>query len=446
MLVHGTGKLRRRLPWPAVLLGAALALVAVPRGLLGQTVVACDFDIDDEQGDYMFGNTLHLTGPPGVATQRGSFHIINGTTSDQDVDHDGYSTNCDYTRLYIPPSQKTNLVNVENPSLTIPAENVVIASLPRALPHGTQAQVFVVVSIPEGTVTGRYLGSFAVADSLIPSVGGPNNEPLNIDAVNVEVIVTAQAGLTLVDPEAARQLDSVVVRGRAGQSASGVLRIANTGNATLSDVRLSATDLRSESAVGLIIPAQNVIFSPPSFSSLAVSDTVRVTVTVRIPRGILGGRYRGSIVVQGNGGVPGEVTGGGGAGGVATRREIPLVVIVTSSRGILFANNPVRSVLGDIAQIAFNGDPGTPYRVLIFDMGGLVVLKASGTVFPGIAAGGGPGTPQSPGVGADFAVNYAWPLTNGRGENVASGMYLVVVESIVSGRRQLARDRLMVIR
>jgi hypothetical protein len=43
-------------------------------------------------------------------------------------------------------------------------------------------------------------------------------------------------------------------------------------------------------------------------------------------------------------------------------------------------------------------------------------------------------------------VNVIWPLRNGRGEPVASGMYLVVVESLVEGKRQLAQDKLMVIR
>jgi hypothetical protein len=35
---------------------------------------------------------------------------------------------------------------------------------------------------------------------------------------------------------------------------------------------------------------------------------------------------------------------------------------------------------------------------------------------------------------------------NERGEAVASGTYLVVVESTVNGQRQLARDKLIVIR
>ena len=81
------------------------------------------------------------------------------------------------------------------------------------------------------------------------------------------------------------------------------------------------------------------------------------------------------------------------------------------------------------------------YRVLVFDMIGLTVWSDQGTVFAGVD-----GSDDEPTPGADFAVNYIWPLTNGRGELVASGMYLVVVESIVNGQRQLAQAKLMVIR
>jgi hypothetical protein len=221
-------------------------------------------------------------------------------------------------------------------------------------------------------------------------------------------------------------LDSLVLRGRAGSRASGALRIANAGNVNLNDVRITATDLRSESAVGLVIPASNITISPGNLAGVQVGDTTRITVTVQIPRGLLGGRYRGTIIVQGNGTAP---------------QQIPLILIVTSSRGILFGNNPVREINGDIANIAFNGDPGTAWRLSIYDMAGLVTYKTSGTVFAGAALPGGTTL-----VGADFAVNVIWPLRNNRGEGVASGMYLVVVESIVSGQRQLAQDKLMVIR
>ena len=252
------------------------------------------------------------------------------------------------------------------------------------------------------------------------------NDFLNRDLVYVEITVLEQSDLTIVSPDEAEELDSVVVRGRAGQRASAVFRLANSGNTALTDVRFSATDLRSQSAIGIVIPSERVSFAAPSLASLGVADTARITVTVDIPRGILGGRYRGAIIVQ---------------TGATAEERIPLIVIVTSTRGLLFADNPVRSALGDFARIAFNADPGTVYELGIFDMTGRLVWSDDGTVFPGAE-----GTPSVPTPDADFAVNYTWPLTNGRGENVASGMYLVVVQSIVNGERTLAQDKLMVIR
>ena len=408
---------------------AAFLLALLPAAVQAQ-VVACDFDIADNLGTFVFGNTLHLVGRAGASSNVGSFLLVNGNNADTDVDKDGYATGCDFNDIYIATEFSTNLTNVDNPSLSIPLQNIIVSNLTRTLPSGTSARVDVYVELPPGTVAGRYIGTLQVRDRLIDAAVGPNNEILNFDVINVEVIVGDRRGVALVDPDDDDTLDSLVVRGRAGQRASGVMRIANTGNTPLADVRLSASDLRAESAVGLVIPAANVTFAAPSFASLDVADTARVTVTVTIPRGILGGRYRGTITVQGAG---------------AARQEIPLVLIVTSSRGLLFANNPVRGSSGDIGQVAFNGDPGTGYKMAIFDMSGLLVYTTSGTVFAGLPA---TGTPAPPGgnQGADFAVNVIWPLTNGRGEPIASGVYLVVVESTVNGQRQLAKDKLMIVR
>lgn len=415
----------------------ALALTAGASVAQAQVAAPCDFDIADNLGRFMEGGVLKLVSRPGSSSTIGQFYIINGNTPESDVDHDGYSTTCNFNNIFV--ANRNVLVNVANPSLAIDPANIIIVNLPSRLRSGEQAIVQVSVEVPPGTVAGRYVGSFEIRDSLIGPAFTPTSEFWNLDRVAIEIEVLEEPGLAVVDPESAERLDSVVVRGRAGTRASGVFRVANIGNTGLADVRFSATDLRSESAVGLTIPAQNVSFSAPSFANISVGDTARVTVTVQIPRGILGGRYRGAILIQSAGGPPASQT--GGHEDRPTQQEIPLIVIVQSGRGILFANNPVRSTLGDAAQIAFNGDPGTVYKLGIFDMMGLMVYQTTGTVFGGIG-----GTATTPGVGADYAVNLSWPLVNGRGEQVASGMYLVVVESFVNGQRQLARDRLMVIR
>ena len=389
-----------------------------------QNVVACDFDIADNLGTNTYGNTIHLTGVRGTSSNTGSFYLINGNTPESDVDKDGYSTGCNFRNLFV--SQKVNLVNTANAALAIPGANIVVRNFPKQLLSGERAEVTVSVEVPFGTQAGTYIGFVQVRDDSIFTTVNSARDFLNLDNIFVEVRVAESPDLTLISADSAAVLDSLVLRGRAGQRASGALRIANTGNTGLSDVRVTATDLRSESAVGLFIPAANVLVSPGSLAGIQVGDSTRLTVTVQIPRGLLGGRYRGSLIVQ--------------AAGVAPQ-QIPLIVIVTSTRGIVFGNNPVREINGDIANIAFNGDPGTQWRLAIYDMAGLVTYKTTGTVYAGIPVAG-----STTGVDADFAVNFIWPLRNGRGEGVASGMYLVVVESIVDGKRQLAQDKLMVIR
>ena len=406
---------------------AAAVVVCAPSALRAQIVVACDFDIADDLGRFTFGNTMHLRGPAGAASTAGQFYIINGNTSDADVDHDGYAApgNCNYTQIFV--ASITNLTNVDNQALAIPSQNIIVTNLRRDLISGASEQVNVTVQIPEGTVAGTYVGRLEIRDNVIFAVpSASSRDLLNVDVITIEVTVEESRGIAAFESDSPDPLDSLVIRARAGQRATGVFRLANTGNVSLSDIQLSATDLRSESAVGISIPSENISFSAPSLASIAIGDTARVTVTVQVPRGVLNGRYRGLIFAQGEGAAP---------------LQIPLIVIVTSTRGILFATNPVRGAQGDIAQIAFNGDPGTDFRVVIFDMNGLMVYQTRGQVFAGLG-----GTVQTPTSGADFAVNVGWPLVNGRGEIVASGMYYVVAESIVSGQRQIAKDRLMVIR
>ncbi|GAC1654386.1 MAG: hypothetical protein NVS4B3_18330 [Gemmatimonadaceae bacterium] len=379
----------------------------------------CTFTILPDAGNFTFGKTIHLTGRAGASSQQGSFVLVNVPNP---VPPPG---GCDYNALII--AAKLNLVNVANPSLAIGGQNIVVTRMPRSLPTGQSAEVNVSVELPAGTVAGRYVGAIEIRDDIRGVAISPTGEILNRDVILVEVTVVENPGFALISSDSAARLDSLIIRGRAGTRATGVLRIANIGNAPLTNVRVTSSDLRSESAVGLVIPADRIKIQTGEFPAIAVSDTQRVVVTVDIPRGILGGRYRGTLFVQSSGAPP---------------VQLPLIVIVTSSRGILFGNNPVRSSLGDIAQIAFNADPGTQYRLGIFDMTGIMTYETSGPVFAGI----GPPGPGGIGRGADFAVNVSWSLANGRGIPVASGMYLVVVESIVNGQRTLARDRLMVIR
>jgi hypothetical protein len=413
--------------WGTIAALAFAATALAPRLLTAQVALPagqCDFDIADNLGRFTSQSTVHLNGIPGAGTNQGTFFIINGNTAESDVDLDGYNPTCSFTALYI--ATRDNLVNVTNPSLIIPGANITVTRFPPKLAPGERAETNISVEVPAGTPSGTYRGFVEVRDNIIITVRNSTGDLLNRDLIYVEVVVSEQRSNAFISPDSSARLDSIIARGQAGQRATATFRFANTGNVQLTDVRLSASDLRSESAVGLVIPAQNITFSPPSFSSFAVGDTGRITVSVQIPRAILGGRYRGTILAQGSG---------------ANRVEIPFIVIVTSSAGILFTDNPVRAGGGAIARISFNGDPGTTFRLAIFTMDGRTVYKTDGTVFAGVN-----GTNSLPTPGADFAVTVPWGLVNGLGERVASGMYLVIVESVVAGRRTVAQGRLMVIR
>lgn len=415
--------------WRALSAGLLLAatLALLPRSAAAQTVSGGDFDICDFCGN-LSANVMHLRGRPGFGTNVGIFRLVNAATSDQDVDRDGYTAGVDFNNLFV--QSVSDFQNVAEPARVIAATNFVLGDFLNPLRNGFQNNVRISVNIPVNTPAGIYRGTVSIADSVLLIGVNPNGELLRQDGFTVEIEVLPVGGAELLQADTAATLDSLVIRGRAGERATGVARIANTGNTPLTDVRVSVSDLRSESALGIIIPSDRISISPPSFSAIDVGDTLRVTVAVDIPRGILGGRYRGTLFVQASN---------------APALQVPVVLIVTSSRGIVFENNPVRNSSG-VARIAFNADPGTEYKVVIFDMNGLIVYTVTGTVFAGQTITGQPGTIDNPAAGADFAVSVTWPLVNGKGEGVASGMYVVIAESIVNQQRQLAQSKLIVIR
>ena len=401
----------------------ALAPASVAAQLPAGQVAGGDFDICDFCGGVV-GNTIHLRGRSGFGTGQVSFVLINAANDAQDVDRDGYTPGVDFTNLFV--SNVTNFVNVRDPSQVILGTNLVVADFLNPLRNGFQNSVNIAVNIPNATPAGIYRGSMQIRDSvLVPNAVNPNGEQLRIDVVNIEIEVLATPGLGLVQADTAAELDSLVLRGRPGQTVSGVFRVANLGNVPLANVRVEATDLIATSGTGLRIRREQITFSPTALTSVGFGDTARVTVTVRIPLGILAGSYRGDLIVQGD--EIGEV-------------RVPLTVIVTTPGEIVFENNPVRGRQDDNAVIIFNADPGSTYQIAIFDMMAITTFRASGVVFAG-SNGGGVG--EFPG---DQAVRYAWNLRNGRGEQVAGGMYYVIVDAQQDGQRRQLRGKLMVIR
>ena len=408
----------RSISWSSIARGtlAIMASVLCATAAQAQNTPGGDFDIADDQGN-LEGNTARITGRSGFGTIRARFVIINAAIPEQDVDRDGFTglPNAPVDFLNLVVRDTTNFTNVADPSLTpIDRRNFVLAGFLNPLFSGTSRIVEFLVNIPEGTAAGRYRGRVEIRDEVVGARTSRSGEALNVDGFFIEIEVLPQRAIGLVQGDNNAALDSLVLRGRPGQTVSGPVRVANLGNERLSNVRLEATDLVATSGTGLRIRREQITFGPELVSSVDFADTSRIVVIVRIPIGILAGAYQGELIAQGD--------------NVGTLRR-PFTVIVTTPGDIVFENNPVFGRQGDNAVIIFNADPGTTWKLRIFDMMALTVFGDQNTVF-----------------GNDEAVRYTWPLVNGVGEGVAAGMYFVIVEAVQNGRRRQIRGKLMVIR
>jgi hypothetical protein len=410
--------------WVVAACAALAALVSTVEPVRAQTVTGGDFDICDYCGN-LSGNVVRLRGRAGFGTEALTFVLFNAATSDQDVDGDGFASGVDFTDLFI--SSVTDFQNVADPSRIIEASNFVLGDALNPLRNGFQNAVRVSVRIPTGTPAGVYFGTVQIRDSVRAAGVNPNGELLRIDTFGIEVVVQPTFAAEFVRADTNLRADSLRISGRAGQTVRGVIRVANIGNVGLSNVRLESTDLVATSGTGLRIRSERISFSPEQLPSLAFGDTQRVVVTVRVPSGLLAGDYRGELLLQGDS---------------LDVRAIPFTVSVETPGDLVFETNPVMGGNNDRAVVIFNADPGTRWEMRIFDMMGLAAYAAEGTVFAGSV-----GTPDplddTPG---DQAVRVTWPLQNGRGENVAGGMYYVVVNAVQSGETRQLRGKLMVIR
>ncbi|MGH7664848.1 MAG: hypothetical protein ACRENI_11205 [Gemmatimonadaceae bacterium] len=406
--------------WLTIAMVASALWVPSAEPLSAQVVTGGDFDVCDYCGT-LTGTTAKIRGRSGFGTERAIFVLINAANDAQDVDRDGYTPGFNFTNLAVVDT--SNFLKTDNPDIAITADNLVIADFLNPLNNGFQNQVAFYVNIPAGTPAGIFTGIFTIEDTTVAVGTNANQETLRRDEVQVEIEVLPNAGIGLVRPDTSAELDSLVLRGRAGQTVSGVVRVANLGNVDLGTVRLEATDLVATSGTGLRIRREQISFSPVDLPGLQVGDTARVVVTVRIPLGILAGTYRGDLILQGEG---------------LSARRVPLIVIVTTIGEIVFETNPVIGRAGDLAVIIFNADAGTEWELRIFDMMALTVFADDGVVFAGSA--GDQGFP------GDEAVRFTWPLVNGIGEPVAGGMYYVIINAIQDGELRQLRDKLMVIR
>ena len=402
---------------------AIAVLLSSPGALKAQVVAGGDFDICDFCGN-VDANTIRLVGRSGFGTNGATMHLVNAAIAEQDVDNDGFTAGIDFDRLFIVDT--ADFVNQADPAFVISATNFRLGDFLNPLRNGGTNRVVIRVDIPEGTRAGTYRGGLTIRDSVrVPGLNS-NGEILREDFVIIEIEVLPARAIDFVAADSAAALDSLVIAGRPGTTASGVVRIANLGNTEITGLHLESTDLVATSGTGLRIRRDRITFSPNDLSTVGFGDTVRITVQVRIPQGLLAGRYRGELIAQGENVEP---------------QRIPFTVVVTTPGEIVFETNPVVGRAGDLAVIIFNADPGSRWELAIFDMMATTTFRTTGTVFEGT-----PATPTEPAFEGDEAVRYTWPLVNGRGENVAGGMYYVVINAVQNGEERQLRSKLMVIR
>jgi hypothetical protein len=325
-------------------------------------------------------------------------------------------------------SDTSDFVNLADPSQVILRTNLVVSSFLNPLNNGLANSVTFHVTVPTGTPSGRYEGRFTVLDTLNPIGLNPNGEALRVDFLEVEIEVLGDGDMGLAQSDTAAEATSLTINGRPGQTVSAVFRVANLGNVNLQNVRFDINDLIATSGTGLRVRPQQVTFSPTTITTVPIGDSTRVSVSIRIPPGLLAGTYTGRLLVQADN---------------VESIQIPVNLIVGTPGDIVFETNPIVGRAGDNAVIIFNGDPGSEYSVRIFDMTGLSVYRSAPglVVFPGQTDDGG-GVIATP----DQAVRFTWPLVNGRGERVAGGMYYVVVDVLQDDQRRQLRGKLMVIR
>jgi hypothetical protein len=194
----------------------------------------------------------------------------------------------------------------------------------------------------------------------------------------------------------------VVLEGEAGATLEGSVAVRNTGNVTItSGVDFAIEDLLSYvqgdpelNGSGAVIPYEVIEFDS-QVAALDVGEELDFGFTVDVPGGLLGQRYENTLNLTLDGSHKGE-----------------LQFAVDLPRGESYVRiypNPVKTSETNEVTIAL-GDRSSPdLKVLVYDMfGGLVTeLTAEGS----------------------SDVDVRWDLKNDDDRTVASGMYVVTIDT-----------------
>ncbi len=221
---------------------------------------------------------------------------------------------------------------------------------------------------------------------------------------NANVVVTANGGLSdnfilkvvITEVENAAFASSALTEdGVAGETIATGFTVENTGNVTLADGRVSFgwSDLVGDIS-GSMIPKENIVVAPTS-AEIPHEGDVDFYLGIEVPEGLLGQDYEGHIdlFLDGN-------------------WVDALDVTVTLDRGdaIVIYPNPYRMSENDGGITIALGDVAEGLTVKVYDMFGALVADLTAQV-------------------AGRSTDVQWDLNNDDGKAVASGMYIVTIDT-----------------
>jgi uncharacterized membrane protein len=276
------------------------------------------------------------------------------------------------------------------------------------LPAGVSAHVEIAETCPwNESIMGEVHVTWS--DSQVPA--GSYATTVTITAENDRYLVDNFALIVNIAalPSVAFLQESVDVIGVAGEIAETHATVWNTGNVDIaSGITFIIDDLTGPT--GSFIPSANVVFDPPT-AAVADGDTSGFDLHITVPEGLLGQDYEGMLKVYLNG---------------ELEDEIPVTVTLERGADITIYPNPykvseheggITIALGDVASETL--------AIKIYDMLGVLVRDLIGSE----------DTPSR-------IVDTVWDLKNDDGKDVASGMYIVTIDT---GDKVVTR-KIMVIR
>ncbi len=208
-----------------------------------------------------------------------------------------------------------------------------------------------------------------------------------MDSFTLEIEVAPLMSVAFYDTE------TVDVIGVAGEMAQAHVVVMNTGNIDItSGITFTIDDLVGET--GSMIPSDNIQLDPET-AAIADGDTMSFALDIDVPEGLLGQDYTGTLYLWLNG-----------------QEQDDVDVTVTIERGDVIAiyPNPYRMAEHDGGVTIAIGDVSGDLEVMVYDMYGVLVAELTGEA-------------------AERGTDIQWDLKNDDGKTVASGMYLVTIDT-----------------